>query len=99
MNEMKIDKTQLPIFPHEIVPNSGRKTEQVAGKDSFVNVLKNKISTASPSIKFSAHAIARLASRNIILTKQDIAKINRAVMKMEEKGGKESLVVMGDLAF
>ncbi len=50
-------------------------------------------------IKFSAHAANRLHERNIALSTDDVSKLNSAVSKAEEKGSRESLVLMNDLAF
>lgn len=65
----------------------------------FAAILRNKISKASYPVKFSAHAVDRLASRKIVLSDQDMTNLTQAVEKIAEMGGKESLLVMGDLAF
>lgn len=69
------------------------------GSGAFDEILRNKIAKATQPVKFSSHAAERLAKRNIVLTENDMAKINQAVSKVDEKGGKESLLLMGDLAF
>lgn|SRR5690554_2219636 len=51
------------------------------------------------SIKFSAHAEKRLAARNIQLTQGQIATLERAVDRLQAKGGRESLVLLDDVAF
>lgn len=50
-------------------------------------------------LKFSAHAQNRLASRDITLSDDDIRRLENAVAKAEQKGGKDSLVVLRDMAF
>ena len=50
-------------------------------------------------LKFSAHAEARLKSRNIRLKDSDLTRITGAVEKAESKGSRESLILMDDLAF
>lgn len=50
-------------------------------------------------VKFSGHAIDRLKQRNINLDKSDLEKINQAVKKLKEKGGKESLIIYNNIAF
>jgi flagellar operon protein len=50
-------------------------------------------------IKFSNHAQKRLESRNISLTDDGIYRLTRAVDKAEKRGGKESLVMVDDMAF
>jgi len=68
------------------------------GQVNFKDILKQELAKTS-SLKFSAHAQSRLLSRNIALNDADIQKLEGAVAKAEEKGGKESLVLMRDLAF
>lgn len=81
----KIDRTQLP-------KNSG--SEKVAGQ-SFASILDAK---ATQEVKFSQHAQERLKSRNITLSATDLANLEGAVNSVAQKGGKESLVMMGDAA-
>ncbi len=50
-------------------------------------------------IKFSNHAQKRLQTRNIALSDDGLARLANAVEKAGRRGGKESLVLMDDLAF
>jgi flagellar operon protein len=50
-------------------------------------------------IKFSNHAQKRLQSRNIALSDDGLARLANAMEKAEQRGGKESLVLMDDMAF
>lgn len=50
-------------------------------------------------LKFSKHAQERLDSREIRLNEADMASLQRAVSRAEEKGAKDSLVLLRDLAF
>ncbi|HOP49026.1 MAG TPA: TIGR02530 family flagellar biosynthesis protein [Ignavibacteriales bacterium] len=45
-------------------------------------------------IKFSAHAMKRLKKRNISIDEMDIEKLKLAVEQADQKGAKESLVIM-----
>lgn len=49
-------------------------------------------------VKFSQHAQERLKARNITLSANDLANLEGAVNSVARKGGKESLVMMGDAA-
>ena len=95
---MKVKHLQnsLPVQPAS--PNSGVRQTAETGRTAFADVLKSKLPGQAPEVKFSAHATDRLASRNIALTRDHIAKLNQAVQTMEQKGGKEGLVVMDNLA-
>ncbi|HEX30921.1 TPA: hypothetical protein ENG04_12650, partial [Candidatus Poribacteria bacterium] len=65
---------------------------------SFDRVLARLSDGENRSVKISAHAEARLRQRRIYLSSEDMERINRAVEKMNEKGAKESLLLMRDLA-
>jgi flagellar operon protein len=54
---------------------------------------------AAPGIKFSTHAQQRLQQRDITLDDEDVAKINQAVDRASQKGAKESLILLDDMAF
>jgi flagellar operon protein len=53
---------------------------------------------AQANVKFSGHAQVRLASRNITLSGDDIAKLGNAITKAAAKGARESLVLMDQTA-
>jgi len=63
--------------------------------DSFDIIFRKELS----KLKFSGHAMKRLEARNIKLSENEITKIENAIEKAEEKGAKESLVMMDDKAF
>ncbi len=67
---------------------------RAAGTD-FSAMLKAKVQ----GVKFSAHAQARLKSRNIGMTPEILEKLDKAVSGAQEKGSKDSLVLLSDLAF
>jgi flagellar operon protein len=60
---------------------------------SFKQVLQEKVADADGSIKFSAHAEKRLQSRNIEITPELMNRLQGAVAKAQEKGGKETLMI------
>ena len=71
---------------------------------SFAELLNDRlVETNRPQIpqelKFSAHAKARLQSRNIELGADDMQKLQEAVKKVEAKGSKESLILSDKGAF
>ena len=71
------------------------------GSDSFRSALDRASSTSTTAgepLKFSAHAVARLQSRNISLSKDDVAKMNAMADKAAAKGAKNSLFIMRDTA-
>src|SRR5579864_4906651 len=62
-------------------------------------LLQQAATPAAPSVKFSTHAQQRLQQRDITLDDEDVAKINQAVNRASEKGAKESLILLDDMAF
>jgi flagellar operon protein len=70
---------------------------QVANKSvssvSFEKVLQQT------QLKFSAHARNRIIMRNINLSEKNIQRLNDAVKKAENKGARESLILMDSHAF
>ncbi len=50
-------------------------------------------------VQISKHAERRLQSRNIDLSGDEIQKLESAMSSLEKKGARDSLVLMGELAF
>jgi flagellar operon protein len=76
-----------------------QRSQQAPGQQttSFNQVLQQKLT--EPSLKFSAHAQKRMAANGIRLSESDMKQLEDAVAKVEAKGGRESLILMRDLAF
>jgi flagellar operon protein len=94
----------LPVNPNEAAarteyrPLPGQLHRPAAGSaPSFADALAS--STESQELKFSNHAQKRLQTRNIALNDAGLARLAQAVDKAEQRGGRESLVLMDDLAF
>lgn len=51
------------------------------------------------TLKFSKHASLRLADRNIDLSEEQLTRLNDGAWKAKQKGIKDSLVIVDDLAF
>lgn len=70
---------------------------------SFQDILRGKVADAGNTpqsvLKFSKHANARLADRNIKLTTEQVARLQEGVIKAREKGIQESLVMLDNLSF
>ena len=71
---------------------------------SFEDVLrqqwkKNDNSVTDGSLIFSKHAGERLRQRNITLSDEQMIRLQNGARKAEEKGIKESLVIMDSLSF
>jgi flagellar operon protein len=72
-------------------------TKPAVGNTSFDSLFQQQLEQQT-NIKFSAHALKRLESRQISLDNQDMALLKDAVNKAEAKGAKESLILMDQMA-
>lgn len=96
MADTYINGVRVPFVPARGV--EGLKERPAAGgvqDKPFENVLQEELR----GLKFSRHAQERLDSRQIRLNDTDMASLQRAVSRAEEKGAKDSLVLLRDLAF
>lgn len=85
----------LPIQP--IQPQRQPSAGRVSGQDgSFAKILDDKLQQSS--VKFSAHATKRLEARNITLSAQQLNTLEDAVEKARAKGGRETLILLGNVA-
>ena len=81
--------------------NQTKKTQEI-GKNqvSFKEILEKTAEKAEViDLKFSKHAANRLADRKIELTDSQLERLSEGTAKAGEKGIKESLVLMDELAF
>jgi flagellar operon protein len=67
---------------------------------SFSDVFKGKIldNSVLEEIKLSRHAAERMNSRNINFTESEIKDLGNAIKKAGDKGSKESLILLNDIA-
>ena len=74
--------------PVQIPPTSG---------PSFRDVLGQQDVAQGSGLKFSAHAIQRLQSRNITLSADDVQRMNVMADKAAAKGAQQSLFMLRDV--
>ncbi len=92
--------TNKVFIPQTVIqPLPGKKTTTSVAPDvkktTFGQVLENKLQA---QLKFSQHAQQRLQSRNIELGEAEIARLENAVSKARDKGARDSLILMDNLA-
>ena len=85
---------------------AGQKTQvqkatdgQAANGLSFQDVLRQKALTEAGGLKFSKHAMGRLADRNIELSDTQLMRLESGTKKAQLKGIRDSLVIVDQLAF
>lgn len=81
-----------PLAPAKKTDNANVSDNK---KVTFGQVLEKKI---LGELKFSQHAQQRLKSRNIQLGEAEMGKLHNAVSKAREKGARDSLILMDNLA-
>jgi len=66
---------------------------------SFQELLKQKELQGTGSLKFSKHAMGRLADRKIELSESQLERLESGTRKAGQKGIRDSLVLVDSLAF
>ena len=66
-------------------------------QQSFFDLLNNKL--LPDEISFSHHALSRLEQRNITVDEQVKAQLESAITRLADKGGKESLIMLDNVAY
>ena len=95
INGLPIPPNVAPVRPPQRPQGVPVQIPPTAGQ-SFRDVLEKTV--PGEPLKFSAHAMARLQSRNITLSQDDVQKMNAMADKAAAKGAKNSLFMMRDVA-
>jgi flagellar operon protein len=83
-----------PVQPPVRQPQPGKAQPAATGTATpFAKVLEK-----SQGLTFSQHAQDRLRSRNISFSPEQLQQLEGAVASVAQKGGKDSLVMVGDAA-
>jgi flagellar operon protein len=96
MADTYINGVRVPFLPARGVDGlKEQKPLEVPPEREFKTVLQEELR----NLKFSRHALERLQSREITLNETDLLGLQNAVQRAEDKGAKDSLVLLRDLAF
>lgn len=94
----EIEGVRLPFIPiggAETLKKPAVRTLPGTKSSEFQKILESEV----VSLKFSAHAKARIVSRDVGITPDELSKLEQAVENAESKGGRESLVILGEKYF
>ncbi len=94
MDVQRIPAQELAVEGQKHV---GAAADRTAPKVSFQDVLRTQTGY-EPSLRFSAHAQQRMQSGGVNLDGESMARLERAVNAADQKGAKDALVLMDDLA-
>ena len=89
----EINGISVPFIPLHGQNNDTPKIKDVG--ESFDSIFQQELE----KLKFSSHALKRLEERQIQLSGDEMVKINSAVERAEQKGSRDSLVMMNSTAF
>lgn len=99
MNSIKNQFTSIEQVTSQYLQTNHR-TASSESNLSFEEILQQKQKASETSqLKFSKHALSRLSDRNINLSEEQKERLEEGTLKAEEKGIKESLVLVDGLAF
>ncbi len=95
-NRLKINQ------PIHLIRNTTQNKGQIKDKSKesvlFKDILNKNIANNS-AVKFSKHAQNRLVSRDIRVSDQDLDQLANGVQKAKEKGAKDSLIMVNNVAY
>jgi flagellar operon protein len=81
-------------------PSTSTGKVNVSSQKSFQEILEQqRLASSGTELKFSKHASERLTSRNIDLSASQLSRLESGAKMANEKGIKESLVMVDNMAF
>lgn len=86
------------IRVNPVQPQQSRQSGQVQNRPQAGSNFAETLAQVD-GLRFSNHAQKRLDDRSINMPEDGIQRLNQAVEKAKARGGKESLILMDDLAF
>lgn len=100
---MKLQQSQflsMNELQEQYLKKSPKTTQMTNSKGlSFEEIWKQKTGEVNSEIRFSKHASNRLADRNLTLSENQLNRLSEGLKKAGEKGIRESLVMVDQLAF
>jgi flagellar operon protein len=94
-----VERIFIPSPIQVTTPQPAQRPKSTGGaeeKNRFARILDEKI--PSKEVRFSQHAQERLKARGITFSENDLSRLEGAVESVAQKGGRESLVMLGDAA-
>jgi flagellar operon protein len=102
MNQVNKNYTSIEQAAGQYLNRPSTSTSKVnlTSQKSFQEILEQqRLASENTVLKFSKHASERLISRNIDLSASQLSRLESGAKMASEKGIKESLVMVDDLAF
>ncbi len=99
MQRLQKNYTSIDSMRGQLLQNNPQADNSQKPELSFQDILSSKKEQAVDNLKFSKHANERMATRNINLSAEQIERLENGTTKAREKGIRESLIMVDDLAF
>jgi flagellar operon protein len=96
-NQFRIGQTYFPPKPHGVTRQVSKPVQKPFQQWLTESVQAEKAKAAP--LTFSQHALNRLQERGITLAETDMTRLEHAVQKAADKGAKESLIMMDNVAY
>lgn len=100
---MKLQQSQflsMNELQEQYLKKTSKQSSQVNSEGlSFGEIWKQKTAETGKELRFSKHAVNRLADRSITLSDNQLNRLTEGAKKAGEKGIRESLVMVDQLAF
>lgn len=95
-NRLQINQPIQPL--RKTKQNKPVKENKKSDSPSFKNILGDKIKD-NKKLSFSKHAKKRINSRSIPVSKAELDKLHNGVEKARDKGSRDSLVMVNNVAY
>ena len=86
-----------PVEANDLVYKPGNTVRQ-RERTSFKDVLQERLNANTNAPHFSKHAIERMEQRGIEMSPEQLSRISSAIGQAKDKGSKDSVVVVDNLA-
>ena len=91
--------TSIEQVTNQYLKTNKTKSSDLAATGSFASYLQKTVEEQETGVKFSKHAAKRLDDRDITISEEQKDRLNFGVQLADEKGIKDSLVMVDSLAF
>ncbi len=99
MQRLQQNYTSIDSMRNQLPKRSPKADHSQQPELSFQDVFRSEKKKSVDNLRFSKHANERLATRNIHLSAEQMERLENGTTKAREKGIRESLVLVDDLAF
>jgi flagellar operon protein len=96
---LEIGGVSVPFIPVNGVQGNQNAQRLRTGNESQGTPFGDIFAEELGKLKFSGHAMSRMASRDIDLSANEMTRLENAIQKAEVKNSKDSLVMMDEKAF